>query len=243
MPLPPPPRAPLEQLQARFDLRRRRPDKEHVADEVESALAAEAAGLAAVARQLQRHEVAVGEQVGERVGVLAATLGHLRVSRPSSHPEAQTLNPEIPVNSAAPHCPTWPGHCQPCPPLSVNPAAKSPAVSRPFSTTFNPCTHTTATTRIPTTTHPLHHPQGSCPLALLSHLLQIFPLLFPCPHHPQVRQLQEVAAALRPGIDDRAAAEEIEEMAARLDGREDIDSPRAPSIVSVSNSLSNPARR
>jgi len=107
---PPKPRAPLEQLQARFDMRRHRPDAEHVSDEVESALAAEAAGLAAVARQLQRHEAAVGEQV---------------------------------------------------------------------------------------------------------------------------RQLRDAAAALRPGIDDRAAAEEVEELAARLDGREALDSPRAPSIVSV----------
>ncbi|KIY91644.1 hypothetical protein MNEG_16320, partial [Monoraphidium neglectum] len=102
-------RAPLEQLKARFDMRRRRPGPEAVADEVESALAAEAAGLAAVARQLERHEAAVGEQV---------------------------------------------------------------------------------------------------------------------------RQLRDVAAALRPGIDDRAAAEEVEALAARLDGREDLDSPRAPSIIS-----------
>jgi hypothetical protein len=56
-------RAPLEQLQARLDLRRRRPGGEHVNDEVESALAAEAPGLAAVARRLERHEAAVGEQV------------------------------------------------------------------------------------------------------------------------------------------------------------------------------------
>ncbi|GBF89478.1 hypothetical protein Rsub_02050 [Raphidocelis subcapitata] len=103
-------RAPLEQLRARFDLRRRRPAREAVADEVESALAAEAAGLAAVARQLERHEAAVGAQAAA---------------------------------------------------------------------------------------------------------------------------LREAAAALRPGIEARAEEAEVEELAARLDGRDALESPRAPSIISV----------
>lgn len=56
-------RGPLAQLQARYSLRRQRPDREAVDDEVEDALAAEAAQLSTITNQLALRAAAVEDQI------------------------------------------------------------------------------------------------------------------------------------------------------------------------------------
>jgi hypothetical protein len=153
-------------------MRRRRPGHERVADEVESVLAAEAAGLAVVTRQLTNHEAAVGEQASG--AALAAG------ARKPAGVRAFLLLSSLLVHVLAPRAPVL----RPAPPTTDGVACLEPL----------PCT------RAPS----------------------------------QVRRLRDTAAALRPDIEGTAAAEELEALAARMDGRNEPDSPRAPSIISVS---------
>lgn len=70
-------RFPLEQLEARLAVRSNRPAAEAVEDEVQAALAAEAAQLSAVRTQLQARATAAAQHVAHLNSVSAALLQHI----------------------------------------------------------------------------------------------------------------------------------------------------------------------
>lgn len=70
-------RLPLHQLEARLALRSNRPAAEAVEDEVQAAMAAEAAHLTTLTHQLHAHMDAAGQQVQQLRHVSAALLQHI----------------------------------------------------------------------------------------------------------------------------------------------------------------------
>lgn len=70
-------RAPLQQLEARLALRASRPAAETVEDEVQAALAAEAAQLKGVSSQLNARVDAAGQQIAHLNSVSVALLQHI----------------------------------------------------------------------------------------------------------------------------------------------------------------------
>lgn len=70
-------RYPLQQLEERLALRSGRPATEAVEDEVQAALAAEAAQLNAVSTQLNARLGAAGQQIAQLNSVSAALLQHI----------------------------------------------------------------------------------------------------------------------------------------------------------------------
>lgn len=70
-------RVPLQQLEARLAIRANRPAMESVEDEVQAALAAEAAQLKAVSTQLHARVDAAGQQIAHLNSVSVALLQHI----------------------------------------------------------------------------------------------------------------------------------------------------------------------
>lgn len=123
-------RAPIQQLEARLALRSGRPAAETVEDEVQAALAAEAAQLKGVSSQLHERVNAAGQQIAQLNSVSVALLQHIADKQTAMSLEERVALMDGRKLVAVPPSPTV---------LSVSTASSSAALPRTQHPPARPC--------------------------------------------------------------------------------------------------------